>query len=467
MEYVEGSDVDQMSKSQGPIEEAVVWGLVRQVAAGLAHAAKNGIVHRDIKPANLLLVEPPEGFPLPAGLPMIKIADFGLALLEEGSDSQTRLTTDNATVGSPHYMAPEQFEGSHVDFRADMYSLGMTAYHMLAGQPPFAGRSLAQIAGLKLSDDLRPLNQLRRGLSQESYQLVELLTSRKPDDRPADYLMILERIDALLPHAASPSATYPIDLGGGRAGESGSDAFETRSSNELHTATSVLSTQRTRRSKLWIGLTTAAVLLAAVFGIGYWFSRPDKPPEPVAMQEVGNSQFLFDGSTISGWIIRSGSWSVPAGDVVLEGSSGLLARTIFKNVDGEPVAPSYYRLVVFTQLHEAEAAEVHFALEPAAGRNGSRYILRLSRHGVLLGERSSDTGGLKPLAELVPIEIDPAVQQAVLIERFPTGWFIKVNNITVGALPHRAEELPEFRLASEDGAAYFSDVELVELVPAE
>src|SRR5262249_28528733 len=138
MELVEGEDVEQRVEQRGPLDEATAWGLARQAASGLAHAAGFGIVHRDVKPANLLLVEPPAGFPLPHGLPLVKIADFGLAFLAEEAETRTRLTATNATVGSPHYMPPEQLEGASVDVRADIYALGATVYHMLAGQPPFA-----------------------------------------------------------------------------------------------------------------------------------------------------------------------------------------------------------------------------------------------------------------------------------------------------------------------------------------
>ncbi|REJ97302.1 MAG: serine/threonine protein kinase [Planctomycetota bacterium] len=466
MEYVEGTDVDQMIAAGGPVAEKVAWGLARQVAAGLSHAAKHGVVHRDIKPANLLLVDPPEGYPLPAGLPMVKIADFGLALLDDGR-SQTRLTTDTATLGSPQYMAPEQFAGSRVDLRADMYALGTTLYHMLAGRPPFSGRSLAEIAGLKMAGELRPLDQLRSDLHPRTHDLIRRLTSRDPDGRPGDYDTLIQQIDSLLPLLSVSSSSVPVDLRGGGRGVGESDALETRSATELYTRTAVVGRQPRRRPKLrWlIGAATLLLLLLLAVGIISRFNRLQQPPQPVPMEEIGNAQFLFNGGTIVDWTIRSGSWSVPPGDAVIRGENGLLARTIFKNVDGAPVAPLYYRLVVFPQLHEAEAAELHFGLEPVQARNGPRYVVRITRQGVELGERPSDSGEFRRSADPVRVELNPAEQQAVVIERLPTGWFVKVNGRDVGSLAHHAEELPEFRLAAIEGAALFSDVELVELVP--
>ena len=90
MEYVEGEDADHYASREHPLSERITWGLIRQAATGLAHAANLGVVHRDIKPANLLLVTPPQGYPLPAGMPMVKIADFGLAFLATEADERTK-----------------------------------------------------------------------------------------------------------------------------------------------------------------------------------------------------------------------------------------------------------------------------------------------------------------------------------------------------------------------------------------
>ncbi len=178
MELVEGTDLDRRIKENGPLEEFIAWGLMRQTVAGLAHAREHHVVHRDIKPANLILVPPPAGYPLPAGMPMVKIADFGLALLQEDVAADTRLTAPDATVGSPHYMAPEQLETSDVDFRADMYALGATMFHALAGRPPFAGMKLPQLIGAKLGDGPPRLEHLVPGLAPETCRLVHALLER-------------------------------------------------------------------------------------------------------------------------------------------------------------------------------------------------------------------------------------------------------------------------------------------------
>ena len=172
MELVVGEDVSKLIRRQGPLDEWAAWGLVRQAAAGLAHAAQHGIVHRDIKPANLLLVEPPLGLGLPAGLPMVKIADFGLAQLATATDERTRLTSANETVGSPNYMSPEQLLGRPLDLRTDIFSLGASAFHMLVGKPPQAGKNLAEIIAARLSGQPEPQSELRPDVSRGSVELI-------------------------------------------------------------------------------------------------------------------------------------------------------------------------------------------------------------------------------------------------------------------------------------------------------
>ena len=195
MELVNGVDADTWVRDSGPLPEAFAWRLARQVASGLAHAAALGVVHRDIKPANLLLVTPPAGFELPPGVPLVKIADFGLAWLSEADDQHTRLTSQGSTLGSPHYMAPEQLEAREVDQRTDIYALGATVFHCLTGNPPWHGLGLSQLMAKKLSGDVPELGNLNQPLQPESVRLLNDMLAHEPSARPADYAELLRRID--------------------------------------------------------------------------------------------------------------------------------------------------------------------------------------------------------------------------------------------------------------------------------
>ena len=140
MELVPGESLAELIQRQVRVSEVVCWRIVRQVASGLAHARHSGIIHRDIKPANILLTDPPAGTELSNGVPYAKVVDFGLAFSTGPSDAD-QITATGATLGTPAYVAPEQLQDTHVDSRADIYSLGATVFHMLAGRPPLSDLS--------------------------------------------------------------------------------------------------------------------------------------------------------------------------------------------------------------------------------------------------------------------------------------------------------------------------------------
>ena len=298
MELVSGEDVYKLIRRRGALAERIAWSIVRQAAAGLAHAAHHGIVHRDIKPANLLLVEPPTGFPLPAGLPMVKIADFGLAQLAVSSDERTRLTSPNAAVGSPNYMSPEQLLGEPVDLRTDIFALGASAFHMLTGKPPLAGKAPSQIIAQRMSGQRESLAELRPDLARASVELVAAMMAHDPRDRLPDYRELTRRIDAL--ELASPSdlatvAFHPTAGAGGQPAQ----------------PLPVKSTGLARRLPRGVGLkwlTVAALAVAAGFAlVGTFFRSPSLGTRD--LQPSGRIEELFQGQSINAWKAVSGGWS--------------------------------------------------------------------------------------------------------------------------------------------------------------
>ncbi len=126
MEYVDGTDLRQLLEGQR-LQPEQAFAVIPQICEALQFAHDEGIVHRDIKPANILLDKTGR----------VKIADFGLAKLKDGTADDFTLTGTHQVIGTPRYMAPEQMEGSHqVDHRADIYSLGVVFYEMLTGELP-------------------------------------------------------------------------------------------------------------------------------------------------------------------------------------------------------------------------------------------------------------------------------------------------------------------------------------------
>lgn len=124
MEYVQGHSLAHYMAHEVRFSEADVASIVTQTLDALAHAHENGVWHRDIKPANLILTHTGR----------IKVADFGIARLEASS-----LTAANSVMGTPMFMAPEQFLGQGVDHRADLYAVGVVLYQLVAGRAPFVG----------------------------------------------------------------------------------------------------------------------------------------------------------------------------------------------------------------------------------------------------------------------------------------------------------------------------------------
>jgi eukaryotic-like serine/threonine-protein kinase len=124
MEYVEGSSLARYLAAPARFEVDQVVGLVAQLLDALGHAHSHGVWHRDVKPANLLITH--EG--------QLKVADFGIARIESAG-----LTLVNSAIGTPGYMAPEQFLGEDVDRRVDIYAAGVLLYQLLVGKPPFVG----------------------------------------------------------------------------------------------------------------------------------------------------------------------------------------------------------------------------------------------------------------------------------------------------------------------------------------
>ena len=175
MEYVEGQTLERVLQVRGGLPEELALEITSQVAAALAAAHRHQLVHRDIKPANLIVSFDEKD------RPTVKVIDFGLVKVSEGSLDDSSASAPGILLGTPHYASPEQFSGGKVDARSDLYSLGVTLWHMLTSTPPFSG-SPAQVAGQHLQAPL-PIDRLRH-LSLPVVSVVTHLLEKDPDERP-------------------------------------------------------------------------------------------------------------------------------------------------------------------------------------------------------------------------------------------------------------------------------------------
>ncbi|MFP5246790.1 MAG: protein kinase domain-containing protein, partial [Thermoanaerobaculia bacterium] len=231
-----GETLADRIRDLGRLPVDVALRITRDVVDALDAAWERKVIHRDIKPSNILIDRRNR----------VRVADFGLA---KGSahDSDASLTQSGIMVGSPHYVAPEQAQDKPADFRADFYSIGIMLFHMLAGERPFDGSSPVAVVAKHLHEPMPLLRSKRADVPPRVEQLIQWLTQKDPERRPATHAELLNAIDAILGH---PLPSY---------------------------TTIALPQTLSRRRRL------GAILLAGAVAIGAtWFITRDDAPPPAA-----------------------------------------------------------------------------------------------------------------------------------------------------------------------------------------
>lgn len=311
-EYVRGQNLRQYLNRNGAVEPIVAVNIIRQVAAALQKAAEHNVIHRDIKPENIMLA--PNG--------EVRVADFGLARVND-PQRKNDLTQIGITMGTPLYMSPEQVEGRAVDPRSDIYSLGITAYHMLAGQPPFDGDSPLAIALQHVNKIPVSLAELRPDLPPPLIDIVHKMIAKSPADRfqdPGELIRAIRKIeidydqwDALVEKLAADSAPHEVSL--------------TRATESKHAVTRELQsimTSHTRsawarpRNWAWVGgVAAVAFVTGSVWAL---IQPPTNPigtagelvPKQVSAQAQYNYAFWHPELGEKGWQAVSRYFAVPS-----------------------------------------------------------------------------------------------------------------------------------------------------------
>jgi hypothetical protein len=389
MELLDGKDLAHRIESTGQLDERTAWHIARQTAAALAHAADAGVYHRDVKPANLVLVPPPTGYPLPPGVPLVKVTDFGLALTRQsGEESDPRLTAAGVVLGTPAYMPPEQFAGSDIDHRADIYALGATVYHALSGTIPFEGTTIWEVMLRKA--EITP--RLGAPVSRESADLVEAMMAEKPQHRVGSYRELFERIDAL-PCMAPFSGTHAVV------------PQEKPAADPAPLAATVAPAPATRdRRKLYLLAALGVLVLAgaaAVVAMNLGGNKPTDPP-PVTARPAGftahDQEFLFNGQSLFEWSFGGGTgWEIDKdeeGAPVITGQG--VARRPFRSLKN-------YRVILGLDLHKAASASVVVATADGPPESARQWVVRVTQAGgAVLGTRDGERGAFGPLDAAVP-----------------------------------------------------------------
>lgn len=174
MEYLEGMSLSEVLRREGSLGIETSMKIAEDVAEALSEAHKQGVIHRDIKPGNIIFV-PSTG---------LKVADFGIARAISGSVSD--LTQAGTVMGTATYFSPEQAKGEAVDYRTDLYSLGVVLFEMLSGKPPFHGDSPISVAYQHVQTRPPVLMKTIEGIPGALSDVVSRLLSKDPDARYQD-----------------------------------------------------------------------------------------------------------------------------------------------------------------------------------------------------------------------------------------------------------------------------------------
>lgn len=288
MEYIDGTDAAELLKADGPLDPDLALELVAGAGTALDYAwRKQRITHRDVKPANILVgIDESDGGA--AQIESVKLADFGIA---KAAGESTSLTSTGMTIGTMQYISPEAIEGEEVDNRSDIYSLGCAAFHLLAGQPPFTGTSIASAMSAHLTKPVPSISTVNPHLPQEMDAVFERALAKSPDDR---YQSCEEFVTALQ-EAAGGEVRYPASAQTLAAATQPSNA-----ATQVRKVAKKASPQRKSRA-IPILAAAVAVLAAAAVVLGVYATRggnentstastptttASKPPSPTITSTV-------------------------------------------------------------------------------------------------------------------------------------------------------------------------------------
>jgi serine/threonine protein kinase len=251
MPFVTGESLRTRVAREGEFPIAETVRILRDVVSALAYAHAYGVIHRDVKPDNVLLS---------GGVAVV--TDFGVAkavTASADSPGHTGLTSLGVALGTPAYMAPEQATASpNTDHRADIYALGIVAYEMLTGSPPFMGRSAQQVLAAQVVEHPDPVERRRPAVPPMLANLVNDCLSKRPADRPQTAAAVMHALDAIATPSGGTAATTAVRL--------------------------PAVTQAERLGRKWPLLPSAVALVLLLWGGVLWVGRtkPAGAPSPSA-----------------------------------------------------------------------------------------------------------------------------------------------------------------------------------------
>ena len=178
IEYIAGDDLEIVLRRSNPVSFSTIYSVAQGVANALKHIHDTGIIHRDIKLKNIYLSDDGQ----------VKLSDFGVAV----KIGETRITQHGYTIGTPIYMAPEQFDGDMVTHLADIYSYGASLYHLITGHAPFTAENTLQLMHKHHNEPPIPIAQYRNDVPEGWNELVvNQCLAKNPEDRPPSMMEVI------------------------------------------------------------------------------------------------------------------------------------------------------------------------------------------------------------------------------------------------------------------------------------
>lgn len=372
-EYVHGINMRDYVARKGPPEVSVALHLMKQVASALQAAGEAGIVHRDIKPENILLTRKGEA----------KVADFGLAQLNR-SGERLDLTQVGMTMGTPLYMSPEQLSGHKLDARSDLYSFGVTCYHLLAGRPPFRDDREATaltVAVQHLNEEPPPLAARRPDLPRELSETIHRMMAKAPQDRFPNAEAVLQELKRI----GKALKQSPGEL-----------QWDDETSDEATNFISRLARRVNTKVALMIVSCILAGLISAAVG---WATRPSNPlnspvtaKSDVQVFDTAQRQYFYAMS------LDEDENKEEAWQAVIENFPDAMLE---KRRAQEQLAILYLKSKRFEQ---AGTILEQFVAEGAG--NESLHAIALAGHAIAAGMQGDESESQRLLAEL-SLNVDP------------------------------------------------------------
>jgi serine/threonine protein kinase len=290
MEFVDGRNLADVIKKGERYTLDRVSEIIQQVAEALGYAHRQGVIHRDIKPANILMTSKAV-----YGSERPRITDFGIAKL-----ASSDITTTGQLLGTPSFMPPEQFTGSPIDGRADLFSLGVILYSLATGEQPFPGETMTAVSYKVVYTEPIPPAKLNPAIPARYEAVILKALAKSPSDRFQTGEEMAQELAAMRMGSGTtispsanfaPSASSDVTLGPGSAG---AGAFfppaqavtADRSGSRPGQAPAAKKPAKSFESLFGIGLLSVAGLAVVIAGGWYWYTHrkpPEPPPHPVVI----------------------------------------------------------------------------------------------------------------------------------------------------------------------------------------